>query len=111
MPTVDEFEELIDNCTWERTTKGGHIGYKVTGRNGNSIFLPAAGYRLGADTYGAESNSGYWSATPPEIDTQGAYLLYFYSGDRSTNWGHLSGDPSTDWGYRYYGLSVRPVSE
>ena len=111
MPTVDEFEELIDNCTWERTTKGGHKGYKVTGRNGNSIFLPAAGYRLGADTYGAESNGCYWSATPPESDTQGAYFLGFYSGVRSTNWGYLSGDPSTDWGYRHYGLSVRPVSD
>ena len=100
MPTVDEFEELIDNCTWEWTTKDGHKGYKVTGRNGNSIFLPAAGYRLGSDTYFAESNVCYWSATLLESDTQFASFLGSYSGYRST-----------DWGYRYYGLSVRPVSE
>ena len=100
MPTRAEFKELIDNCTWEWTTKGGHNGYKVTGPNGNSIFLPAADYRYGAYTYGAESDGYYWSATPDESDTQFAYLLYFYSGSRYTGW----------YG-RFIGRSVRPVSE
>ena len=99
MPTREEFEELIDNCTWEWTTKGGHKGYKVTGRNGNSIFLPAAGYRY-SDTYNAESYGYYWSATPGESDAQSAYYLSFYSGSRSTSWDR-----------RDCGLSVRPVSD
>ena len=102
MPTREEFEELIDNCTWEWTSKGGHNGYKVIGPNGNSIFLPAAGDRNGADTHGAESGGYYWSASPCEGDSQGAYHLYFLS----DGWG----------AYLYYhcsycGLSVRPVSE
>ena len=100
MPIKAEFKELIENCTWEWTTKGGHKGYKVTGRNGNSIFLPAAGYRNGADTFYAESDGYYWSATPYETDTQYAYRLYFNSGNRFTL-----------WYYRCRGYSVRPVSD
>ena len=101
MPTKAEFEELIDNCTWEWTTKGGHKGYKVTGPNGNSIFLPAAGCRPGAYTHSAESLGLYWSAAPYGSDTQGAYDLYFNSGGRR----------SMDWAGRYDGRSGRPVSE
>lgn len=43
MPTHKEMQELVDSCTWTWTTKEGVIGYKVTGPNGNSIFLPASG--------------------------------------------------------------------
>ncbi len=43
MPTNSELQELVDNCTWEWTTVNGSKGYKVIGKNGNSIFLPAAG--------------------------------------------------------------------
>ena len=44
MPTANEFQELIDNCEWTWTTQGVLDGYKVTSKkNGNSIFLPAAG--------------------------------------------------------------------
>lgn len=42
-PSCEEFKELIDNCTWTWTTKGEHNGYTITGKNGNSIFLPASG--------------------------------------------------------------------
>lgn len=31
MPTVDEFNELIDSCTWTWTNRNGVNGYKVTG--------------------------------------------------------------------------------
>ena len=42
MPTLAEMKELINNCTWEWTTQNGVYGRKVTGPNGNSIFLPLA---------------------------------------------------------------------
>lgn len=100
MPTMEELDELRNQCTWEWTTKGGHYGYKVTGPNGNSIFLPAAGFRSGADSYDAESVGFYWSATSRESSTQYACSLDFLSGDRGTYW---SG--------RYVGRSVRPVSD
>lgn len=100
MPTKIEFEELIDNCTWRWMGKFGYKGYMVTGPNGNSIFFPAAGYRLWTSLSNAGSYGLYWSSTPLESSTQYAYYLRF-----------LSGNHGTRWDYRYYGQSVRPVSD
>lgn len=47
MPTVSEQRELLANCTFTWTTMNGVYGCKVTGTNGNSIFLPAGGYITG----------------------------------------------------------------
>ena len=43
LPTVEEIEELSNSCTWEWIKVNGVYGQKVTGPNGNSIFLPASG--------------------------------------------------------------------
>ncbi len=100
LPTRTEIEELVNNCTWAWTTQNGVNGRKVTGPNGNSIFLPAAGYRYGSSLYGAGSLGYCWSSTPDESSTDYAYNLYFDSGYYvwSSN-------------YRNYGQSVRPVTE
>ena len=60
MPTKSEMQELVDKCTWEWTQVSGINGYKVTGSNGNSIFLPAAGFNGGI-----EKNKwlSYWTST------------------------------------------------
>ena len=98
MPRASEINELLNNCTWTWTTQNGNNGYKVTGPNGNSIFLPAAGSRDGTSSGLVGSFSFYWSSTPNESDTQSASYLYFGRGclDRFST-------------YRYYGQSVRPV--
>ena len=44
MPTKAEMQELFDNCTWTEETHHAINGYLVTGPNGNSIFLPKAGF-------------------------------------------------------------------
>lgn len=84
MPTDDEFQELINNCTWEWTKKSGVKGYEVTGPNGNSIFLPAAGYRDGSDVIDVQYSGDYWSA-----NSNGAHYLnicsfgaYVFGSDR-----------------------------
>ena len=101
LPTKAECQELVHNCTWTWTSQGGHNGYKVTSKkNGASIFLPAAGWRRGSSLYRAGESGYYWSSTPGESDTQYAYYLYFSSGYHYV-----------DWNRRYYGHSVRPVSE
>ncbi len=100
LPSETEFWELIDKCTWTWMSQGGHYGYKVTGPNGNSIFLPAAGYRDGSSLIDAGDYGCYWSSTPFDIDTQYANYLYF-----------LSSDLDVYWYYRGSGRSVRPVSE
>ena len=100
MPTEAEFQELKNNCTWTWTTQNGNNGYKVTGPNGNSIFLPAAGCRDG-DTLCRDGKYGkYWSSTPGESDTDFAYYLGFDEGGRYV-----------DCYNRLHGLSVRPVLE
>lgn len=101
MPTMEEMEELNEDCIWTWTTQNGVNGMKVTGPNGNSIFLPAAGYRNGTGFYDRGSRGNYWSATLFEYINNCAFDLYFDSG--GSRWDY--------WLYRYLGRSVRPVTE
>lgn len=102
MPTNDQFKELIDECKWEWTTQNGVNGMMITGHNGNSIFLPAAGIRSGdyddGRLYDVGSGGDYWSASPYDEGDAGA--LYFYSGYWNCN-----------FNYRSTGRAVRPVSK
>lgn len=100
LPSKADWEELEQQCTWTWTTIGGSNGYKVTGPNGNSIFLPAAGYRDGSLLGHAGSYGFCWSSTPYESFSQSAYTLGFNSGSKLV-----------DWYFRYFGHAVRPVSE
>ena len=92
MPTETDMQELVEYCTWTWTD----YGYKVEGRNGNFIFLPASGYRSGTGTFSVGSEGQYWSGSV--IDSRYAWLLYFGSD------GHGMSDQ-----WRVYGLSVRAV--
>lgn len=100
MPTLAEINELLNNCSWKWTTQNGVNGYRVTGPNGNSVFVPAAGFRRGTSLNNEGSSGYYWSSTPYESDSLHAYCLFFDSSDY--DWGHSS---------RYNGLCVRPVLE
>ena len=100
LPTKAECQELIDKCTWTWTTQGGHNGYKVTGKNGKSIFLPAAGWRYGTSPDGVGEYGCYWSSTPGESDTYSACSHCFNSSNHIVHWYR-----------RYDGNSVRPVVE
>ena len=78
MPTKSEIEELVNSCTWDWTTQNGVRGMKVTGLNGRSIFLPAAGWREGSVLIGDMGDHGrYWSSTPDESSIEGAWYLGF----------------------------------
>ena len=100
LPTKAEFDELLRNCTRTWTTQNGIKGYKVTSKkNGNSIFLPAAGWRDGTSLFHQGTYGFYWSSEPRESYSNCAYRLDFDSGGRRTN-----------LGYRNLGQSVRPVS-
>ena len=101
MPTKAEQDELLNNCTWEWTTQNDVNGYTVTGPNGNSIFLPAAGGRFITSLFKSGSLGYYWSSSlDVNFCRYYAYSLFFDSG--SYSWS------SND---RYSGRSVRPVSE
>lgn len=69
IPTKDEWQELIDNCTWEKATIDNVNGCKVTGKNGNSIFLPFCGYSKAYKDeyiYPNSTETDYWTATRVE---------------------------------------------
>ncbi len=96
MPTIEEQQELLDECDWSwDSTKKGYI---VTGKNGNAIFLPAAGYR---DKYLLNSGSRgyYWSSSLYALRFPRYVSCLYFSSD----------DPVKDINFRCSGLSVRPV--
>ena len=64
MPTKDDWQELYDNTTEEWVTQNGVNGCLLTASNGNSIFLPAAGYYLTNTGLAAAGRYGlYWSSS------------------------------------------------
>ena len=102
MPTRAEQQELLNNCTWTWTTQNGVNGYNVKGPNGNSIFLPAAGYRGGSSLNLAGGLGYYWSSKPyDDYYDDRAYRLSFDSDNTQNMFSSR----------RNYGHSVRPVVE
>ena len=63
MPTIGEWQELMQNTTQEVKIKNGHIGYLLTSKiNGNSIFLPFAGL-MDVSQFRDGMRPRYWSST------------------------------------------------
>ncbi len=100
MPTRAEQDELRKKCKWTWTSQNGVKGYKVIGRNGNSIFLPAAGYMYEGTLFYAGSGGYYWSSSLDSVSPGNAYGVRFYSG--IVGW---------DYNGRSYGFTVRPVCQ
>ena len=102
MPTNAEWTELHEQCTWTWTTLNGVYGRKVTSKsNGNSIFLPAAGFRHGRSLKDAGIRGYYWLNS----------LSIWYMGD--ANCGDFDSNYVNSGDYNRYGrdrgFSVRPV--
>ena len=98
MPTYDNWVELYQNTTVTWTTQNGVNGRLFTATNGNSLFLPAAGYRGNSSLYSAGSYGNYWSSSLRTDYPNGAWYFYFSSDD----YGMYDGG-------RYRGFTVRPV--
>ena len=101
MPTLKEVKELVEQCNWKWTEVNGVGGMKVTGPNGNSIFLPATGYRWGGKLFGEEDFGYYWTDTQRGYyNLDHAWSLYF----------DYTGAHTCDFNFRrYHGHVVRPV--
>ena len=103
MPTVDEFEELINNCTWEWTMQDGVNGYNVTSKKtGNSIFLPITGFRYYADTQFRSIMGVYWTSSLYTGNPNKAWCLEFNFSDIKVHYGNLSSN-------RFSGRCIRAV--
>ena len=101
IPTVAQINELLNGeyTTSEWTTLNGVMGRKITSKkNGNSIFLPAAGWRSGSSLMGGGTTGYYWSNSLGGLSVDYAFPLNF----SSNYWG-------TEHHDRFYGQSIRPV--
>jgi len=112
MPTGPEWTELINNCTWSWTTQNGINGGLGTGPNGNSIFLPAAGYRNVTDLNNVGSDGYYWSSSLETDHYWNSTLCWDYYSSDAWYGGCVSyRNDDMGNGERCLGFSVRPVSE
>lgn len=100
MPTSEDFVELKENCTWTWISQNESFGYKVTGPNGNSIFLPAAGFANRSSTMDGGKGGYYWSSS---LDTEDPHYGQAFLFNKSKyDMGRVE---------RCYGLHIRPVYE
>lgn len=97
MPNQQEQEELIFNCFWTRTVVNGVKGMRITGLNGNSIFLPPTGYIIANSGRNEDYNGYYWVGETYKDDNGNyAYVYYFneqsyyYNGGYSRNYAKLA---------------------
>ncbi len=97
MPSREQMDELLNECSWEWTTRNGVNGELVTGPNGKTLFFPAAGYRENDEVKWVGERGMYWSHTLGTTDVC-AYWLYFKSDMKYC-----------DIMVRYGGFSVRAV--
>ena len=109
IPTDAEWTALRngDNFKWTWTddyegtgVAGRIVTSKVSGYEGNTIFLPAAGRRNGSNLEDVDSYGYYWSSSLHGVISGNVRDAYF----NSESVGKYNGS-------RYYGFSVRPVSE
>lgn len=99
IPTWEEWEELIENCKWSWKTLDDVKGYEVISkRNGNSLFLPAAGYYEGSTLRHVNTLGRYWSSSLYVSFPASAQFLMI-------NRRNVKNDTND----RCIGLSIRPV--
>ena len=115
IPSRAQWTELIGKCTWTESSLNGVSGMKVTGPNGNYIFLPAAGYADGDHrTYFTSAMAIMTGEYCPIRSTSMTTAVMYW-----TNTLYDTTTPITSWGgqlstmmiTRYYGLPVRAVYE
>lgn len=98
LPTKEQVEELLANTTVEQAEVNGVSGYRFTGKNGNSIFLPAAGYRKGSDVAGEGVLTTYWTGEISDINDEYGRTLNVDNGS-----------PVVGMSQRSVGLPIRTV--
>ena len=103
MPTKNEVQELIDNCTVSSTTNDGVSGIRFTSKvNGNSVFLPDVGGYLNGTYYNA-SQMGvyYWTSSKQDSHSSSYLRLRWYTSSHSPTVAY-DGDQN-------YQFVIRPV--
>lgn len=105
--TQSEFQELISACIWIWEERNGYYGYKVIGPNGNSIFLPTTGYRIGLSWYSSDKGY-YWTGTMRPGTSPYPYVLNFDKANKGLNTSSVSG---LAYPFKHFGCAIRPVQD
>lgn len=95
IPSKEDWQELIDNCTWTKYANGVMA---VSKNNGTSIYFPTAGYKQSYDLYDAGQDGYYWTSTLDHRSPDDAWLVHINNGK-----------PEFYGYYRSQGRSIRPV--
>jgi len=103
MPTIEEWKELRDNCYYQLAVRNGVHGYLLTSKiNGNMLFFPFSGWRIGDYVKDADELARYWSSSLVVSDESKTSCYYM---------GMASIEPIVMQGQRFCGFSVRPVCD
>ncbi len=113
MPTQEEVLELCNNCTWKIFVYNNTYGNLITGPNGNSIFMPAAGYYYQDHRYGLHKKyedgeaifpyGEYWSSTLTQNSSIFCLSFNYCDDEKYLHW---STDFSFERWYGFYGWYV-----
>ena len=109
-PTIQELDELVNNCSYYWTVKDGVNGYLFTGKNGATMFLPAAGFKNYIEGYGYSNTQSagnwliYWSSTSSTESWEGQRFAIALSGTSS------SIDTNGAYNTTIVAASIRPIS-
>ncbi len=103
MPTYNEWDELLRNSTWTWVEQNGVKGVRVRStKNGNCIFLPTTGYKVGTDLNYKDDIVGFWSGS---LSKNGSYMSYGVSVENPNN-------TASFYGFnRYNGYPIRAVMD
>lgn len=105
MPTKEEVDALLKNCTWEWVRKDGLYGYEIKSeKTGKSIYIPAAGMVAKDGVHNSAMSCNCWTSSLYTQNEQ--YYAYSFV--------HLdagkTGSEHVSWSFRYLGMTIRPVS-
>lgn len=99
-PTSAELQELITKCKWKSIRYKGSNGFRITGPNGNQIFMPSAGYISGKSLGDSQNTGYYWSSCLSKSYEEPAYMMCFSTSNIEVT-----------LNYKYLGCSIRPVKD
>lgn len=117
IPTMDNWKELVTKCEWSWTVLNKKNGFKVTGPNGKSIFLPADGQKDGSKRYQQGQEGFYWSSDIYKESSELAWCFVFdsegarYDVSDSWLWGYSWKWNFSNTGRRCLGRTIRAVCD
>ena len=98
LPTIEQAKELVEKCTWTKTTLNGVNVWEVKGPNGNKIYIPISGCISESSKVSYTNNAYIWTGEKASVITQAKTVKV------------MSDGPTIGVNYKRTGTVVRPVA-